>query len=469
MANLISQVRAKLGAIIAGKPGVSWARIFGMSTTEVYPDINLNTAIDRGFKSNAAVYSIVKKAAKKFGSIPRYVEPKGQEGKSESEIIDGPLMKLLNQPNNYQGQDAFFSVVYASFKVFGESFIWLNRGNTDDVVGDILTPIEDNAQATKPVLEMFVIPANKIVIIPDPDDPFGVMGYFLQERPEIRFRKVDIIHWKDINLDFDLTSRPQLRGYSALVAGIKVLTQNNAATDAAVRMYQNSGSKGAMVNKLGGQNPMQQSQVQKVMDEKVNNLDVHGAVSAFQGDWSYLNFGLTSVDMELLKGKAMSMQELCFLLGMPYEFFDSQVTYANKSEAQKGWVINEIMPDAKQLDGEMSRVLLLAFNMAKTATICSDFDDLPELQEDKAKQIEWLMKGPYSVDEIREATGYEPIGGDEGEVVLIPSNLQLLDDLVSGDGGQQLLTDLYNANGRSNTSNGNGAVSKNGKGKLVRS
>lgn len=443
MANLISSIRAKLGAIISGKPGVSWARIFGMSTTEVYPDPNVENAIRKGFNSNTAVYSIVKKAAKKFGAIPRYVEPKGQEGKSESEIIEGPLMELLNRPNKQQGQDAFFALLYACFKVCGEAFIWLNRGDTDELINDELTKVDDEAHSKKPVIEMFIIPANKIVLIPDPEDIFGTLSYQLLERPEIKFRKVDIIHWKDINLEFDLTSRPQLRGHSPLVAGIKTLTQNNAATDAAVRMYQNSGTKGAMVEKLTtGKTPMQESQVKKVLDTKVNNIDEHGAVSAFQGDWSYLNFGLTSVDMELLKGKQLSMQELCFLLGMPYEFFDSQVTYANKQEAQKGWIINEIMPDAKQLDGEMSRVLLKAFGLDKTATICSDFDDLPELQEDKKSQIEWLMKGPFTPNEIREATGYEESDEENADKILIPSGYAPLEDLA-GDGGGELLTELY--------------------------
>jgi HK97 family phage portal protein len=463
MANPLSWISSKIASIFSSARGAI-TRIWGMGTTEVYPDPNVNNAIGRGFNSNTAVYSIVKKAAKKFGSVPRYVEPKGQEGKSESEVIEGPLMDLLDQPNDEQGQDAFFSLLYACYKVCGEAFIWLNRGDTDTLIEDILTPLDDEAHSKKPVLEMFIIPANKIVINPDPDNPFGILSYQLLERPDIKFRKVDIIHWKDINLEFDLTSRPQLRGFSPLVAGMKTLTQNNSATDAAVRMYQNSGAKGVMINKLGGQNPMQESQVNRVMD-KINDVDAHGAVRAFQGDWSYAALGLTSVDMELLKGKQMSMQELCFLLGMPYEFFDSQVTYANKQEAQKGWVINEIMPDCKQLDGEMSRVLLKAFGLEKTATICSDFDDLPELQEDKSKQIEWLMKGPFTVNEVREATGYEPSDEEGADEILLPSNLAKLADLT-GDGGEQIMQDLY-ANGRTNTGNGNGKISQNGKGKLV--
>ena len=420
-------------------------RIFTSSVTEVYPDITQTTAITRGFNSNTAVYAIVRRAAKKFGAVPRYVEPKGQEGKSESETIQGPLMDLLNQPNTNQGQDAFFSLLYAFYKVCGETFIWLNRGNTDIFVNDELVELDDVAQSKKPVLEMFIVPANKIIVVPDPDNIFGVYGYILESNIRIPIRKVDMIHWKDINLNFDVVEKRHLRGFSALQAGYKTLEANNSATDATVRMNQNGGAKKVLAEKsLGTQRTVQQqSQLEKVFDTKINNNDVKGAVAALQGDWSGIDLGMTSVDMELLKGKQLSMQELCFLMGMPYEFFDSQVTYANKQEAQKGWIINEIMPDCKQLDGEMSRVLCKAFGLENTATICSDFDDLPELQEDKKSQIEWLMKGPFTVDEIREATGYEPIGGEDGDKVIIPSGFQFLDDLA-GDGGEEIMQQLYN-------------------------
>lgn len=427
-----------------------------MSTTAVFPTPNINTAIDQGFKTNTAIYSIVKKAAKKFGTIPRYVESGDEQKAEEKPPLVGPLTDLLNRPNPSEGQDAFFSKLYAFYKVCGEAFIWLNRGDTAVVSGDEIIALDDLAHAKKPVIEMYVIPANQIVIVPDPDDPFGILSYWLANRPDIKFRKVDIIHWKDINLDWDLSSRPQLRGYSPLIAGLKTLEANNSATEATVRMNQNGGAKGVLMNDMGG-TPVQQTQVQDVLDNKVNNLYAKGGVTAWQGKWTYANLGLSSIDMDLLKGKQLSMQELCFLMGMPYEFFDSQVTYANKQEAQKGWVINEIMPDCKQLDGEMNRALLLAFGLVGKGSICSDFDDLPELQEDKKSQIEWLMKGPFTINEIREAVGYEPSTEDGADEIFIPSGFVPLADLT-GDGGQQLIDQLASMGMKPTNSKNSAAV-----------
>lgn len=427
-------------------------------------------AIDRGFNGNTAVYSIIKKDAKKFGSIPRIVESKSQEGKAmdDSKPLNNALSALLNRPNEYQGQDAFLTLVRAFYKTCGEVFIWLNRGDTDTLVADELVQLSDEQQAKKPVLEMYVLPPNRMIVVPDPDNLFGVYGYILESNIRIPIRKVDIIHWKDVNECWDAVSRTHLRGYSALAAGFKTLEANNSASDASVRMYQNSGAKGALVNKnMAQMNPKQESELRAVIDGKVNNRDLSystkNAIAAFQGEWDYLNFGLTSVDMELLEGKDYSMKELCFLLGMPFEFFDPHTPFAEKQIGQKSWLLNEIIPDCKQLDGEMNRVLPKAFGMEGKAVICTDTEAMPELQEDKKTMLEWMMKAPMKVDEIREAIGYDKLGGEEGEMIIIPSGFQNLEDL-NGDNADEIMQELYSANGTANRSNGKVPVPKNGQG-----
>ncbi len=426
--------------------------IWATGTKAVYPNFNSNYPVQRAFSNNAAVYSIVKKDSKKFGSIPRYVEKKSQEQKSEEDRLEGPLTELLNRPNKYEGQDAFFTKVRAYYKVCGESYIWLNRGDTDAIVGDDFMPLDDEAHSKKPILEMYVLPAQDIVVIPDDDNVYGIIGYSLQSRPDIKFREVDVIQWKDINLAWDAFSRPQVRGMSPFQPGRKIVTANESATDMTVAMNQNGGAKVLLSNEIGGQNPQQQSQVQKVLDEKINNIDAKGAVAAFQGKWSAHQLGLSSIDMDILKGKEFSMQEICFMLGMPYELFDSQTTFANKEMAQKGWVLNEIQPDCKQLDGELNRFLPKAFGLEGIAVICSDFDALPELQIDKKAQVEWLSKAPLSANEQREALGYEESDEEGADKIIIGD--KTLEDITAGDGGDQIMQSLYNANGQVKPTNG---------------
>lgn len=450
-----------LGITKAKVPNGPTTNVWATGTKAVYPEYNSNFPVHNGFNNNAAVYSIIKKDSKKFGSIPRFVERKGQEGKAEEDRVEGPLMELLNRPNQFEGQDAFFAKVRAYYKTCGEAYIWLNRGDTDALIDGDLVPLDDMQHSKKPILEMYALPSQDVVVIPDNDNPYGIAGYSLQSRPDIKFRQVDVIQWKDINLSWDSYTRIQVRGMSPLQPGRKILTSNDAATDMTVAMNQNGGAKKALANKsMAAMNPQQQSQLDKVMDTKVNNWVVKGGVAAFQGEWSVLDLGMSSIDMDVLKGKAFTMQELCFLLGMPYELFDAQTTFANKEMAQKGWVNNEIIPDCKQLDAELNRFLPKAFGV--TDVICSDFDALPELQVDKKAMVEWLSKAPLTANEQREALGYDESTEEGADKILIGTQ-----PLPTDDGGDEILNSLYSANGGSNRSNGNGSVSGNKTGKKL--
>lgn len=427
--------------------------MFNVGTREVLPDINAERAITEGYNANAAVYSIIKTDAEKFASIPRYVADakKLSEKRKKVPLQFKALMKadpvtfnsvkqtldnLLNRPNPYQGQAAFFKTVRSYFKDCGEGFIWLNRG---DVTG--LTDIQI---ALLPVLEMYPLPSYRMKVVPDEENMWGVSGYLLSAGGvDIPFRKGEVIHWKDTNLLFDTTTKEHLRGMTPLKPGAATLQQNNDATRSSIRMYQNDGAKGAMFNKdLGKYTTTQETQVRNVIDRKINNNDVKGAVAALQGEWGYLDLGKTSVDLDLLNGKQMSWKELCFLFQVPYELFDSSTTYANKEQAQKGWVTNSIIPASKELDDELNRVLLRAFALEGKYIIQCDYSELPELQDDMASLTTWL-KDAYWIypNEKRELQGYETSTDPLMDEPWVPSGLTPLSQL-QGDGFDQMLNDL---------------------------
>lgn len=468
MANIFSRLGNAIRYAIKGDPLIVngfQTSIWRVGSQEVYAPIEQDDAIKKGFDQNAAVYSITKKYAKKAASIERYLENKADE----TEIENHPLMKLLTRPNPTQSHYAFFKTVYAFYKVCGEAFIWLNRGDVVEEVDQFGNLVERSSTAymKQEILEMHVIPSNEIVIIPDKEDPFAVAYYQLRNRPEIKFNGADIIHWMDLNLDWDEFSKPQMRGMTPLKPGFKTLAADNAFIDSMVRMAQNDGAKGAIVNKtLGKMTPKQETQVRDVIDTKINNKDVKNAIAALEGDWNYLDFGLTSVDMQTLEAREFIYKELCFLLDVPYGFFDSHTPYAEKQLAARDWITNSIKPDCQELDSELQRMLFPAFGLTdQGAKLCSDFDSLPELQEDKAKQVEWLIKAPISPNEIREALEYEPRPEPEMDEVYMDSGKVPVTDPPEMD-PNQILNDVNamedaarTPNAGANSSNGNGKVS----------
>lgn len=429
-----------------------WWRVWNVGTREVLPDINAEKAVTDGYNANAAVYSIIKTDAEKFASIPRYlVDAKKMEEKRKkvplqfkslvkadpirSESVQQTLDKLLNRPNPYQGQAAFFKTVRSYFKDCGEGFIWLNRGE--------ISGLTDAQIALRPVLEMYPLPSYRMKVVPDEDSLWGVSGYLLSAGGlDIPFKKGEIIHWKDTNLLFDTSTKEHLRGMTPLKPGAATLQQNNDATRSSIRMYQNDGAKGAMFNKdLSKATPTQESQIRSVIDRKINNNDVKGAVAALQGEWGYIDLGKTSVDLDLLGGKQMSWKELCFLFQVPYELFDSATTYANKEQAQKGWVTNSIIPASKELDDELNRVLLRAFALEGKYIIQCDYSELPELQDDMKSLTEWLKEAYWiTPNERRDLMGYEKSDEPLMDEFWVPNGLTPISQF--GDGFDDMLNEL---------------------------
>lgn len=464
MANVLTQIRKAVTSAVQYIGGFrsSFTRFWSFGNKEVYSPVEQDTAISHGFNSNAAVYSIVKKYAKKAASIERYLENKADESKMDNH----PLMELLDRPNENQSHYSLFKHVYCYYKVCGEAFIWLNRGDVTQLVDEEgrLVDRTPKQYLSQPVLEMFYIPPNEIVVLVEPEDPNRIIGYMLQNNPTVRFRKEDMVHWRDVNLEWDELGRPQLRGMTPLKPGSKTLAADNSFLESMLRMSQTDGARAIAYNKsLQQPTPIQQSQIESVFDNKVNSKERKNSVQALQGDWGLLQLGLTSVDMDTLNAREFIYKELCFLLDVPYGFFDSHTPYAEKQLAARDWISNSIQPDVKELDGELNRMLLPAFGLTmKQAKICSNFDDLPEMQEDKVKLMEWLNKAPLTGEQRLEALGYEKSGAPGMDVVTSSDTMNPIDQPEPDP--NEILADVENmsnaANAGANRTNGVGKVSK---------
>lgn len=456
--SVLKQIGSYIRNFTVGKS--RYSSLINIGSLESFPSIDGKNAVDKGFNANTAIYSIVMRDAEKFGSIPRYVYDKAKmQEKSATRrierkdlpknIIEGDLTALLNRPNDYEGQDMFFTKLRAFYKVAGEAFIWLNRG---DVEGKT-----DEVMALMPVLEMYVLPPSMILLVPDPEDLWGCVDYiFLVNGQKLRLGKPNVIHWKTVNLNFDPYTREHLRGMPPLTPGADTLQQNKDSTRAAVRMYQNDGAKGVLSNEsMSTLTPVQMSQIKDVVDAKINNKDIKGSVATLQGKWSYQNF-MSGIDTKLLEGSQLTWQILCFLFSVPYEFFDSKTTFANKEQAQNGWVSNTIMPACKQLDGELNRVLLKAFKLEAGGFIGCDFTELLEAQRDLALLVTSLA-GAWWVtpNEKREMMMQEPYDDESFDEPYIPTGVTPLSQMQDGFNMEQMTQQLTNQNIGNDTGGGN--------------
>jgi HK97 family phage portal protein len=429
-----------------------------------YKNAGDESFIDYGYLTNADLYAMVQMDVRKFAAIPvnTYKQKAGEEKaylgykglryylghntlkmqrKALEEVIDNnEISRLLRKPNPLQGADQFFQAVRGFYNLTGEAFIWKQRAG------------EGNQGK---VIALWVLPTQYMTVKGSSESLFLVDSYMFSPpgSEDMIIPKEDMIHWKTWTPLFDTYDREQLRGVSPVKALFKTLTASNEATDAMVAMYQNGGAKGVLFNEsLDMMNPIQKSQLDTVMRNKVNNKEVKASVAAFQGKWGYLDLGLTSVDMQLLESLKVTRKQFADCLGIPADLVEGDKTYANREQSMKDWVSNSIYPAWKSLCDELNRALVPEFGMDMSRIVIDvDISQLPEMQDDQKK-----------LTEIAEKSWWMPVydrqvfTGNEGDpkmkgVYLIPSGFQTMEQLTS-DMGQPLddsqindLSKLYDA------------------------
>ena len=399
------------------------------ATLQSKTDINY---VQDGYLGNADVFAIVQFLARKASSIPWYVyrlEGDDKAKKSlyeykkltnlrggtnnldkvmmlrknayrENIVMDSPLAKLLDRPNQYQAQDAFLENLFGYRFLSGEGNIYGNDGG----LGGKFT-------------ELNVLPTQFLQIYADPNDVYGVLGYRLQLMKGRDLPKENVLMWKGWNPDFNETTRAHQRGVSPVMAAYKTLRMSNSAYDASAMMASNGGAKGALTPKVmtnglfTNVTPGQAADIQNTVNDKLNGTDNKGRVGVLQTPWEYLNFGLSSIDMELVKAMQVSLQQWCRVFGLPAVIFDTDTSsYNNYQNAMRDLVTNTIVPMCANLRDELNHWLLPRYG--EDLFIDFDITALPEMQQDMERMVRSLRDANWlTMDEKRVAMNYDEKGG----------------------------------------------------------
>lgn len=459
MASIIARLSSGLKSLVQRRTasmGIAW----NMFIREVWPDLDKQTAISEGYADNTALFSIVNTDAEKFASIPRYIydaKSKNAQGNYNKRLDVGAnvkaLSKLLEKPNPDFSQSEFDELLRIFYDCTGDGFTWLNRGEAQR---EYIPPVvmadgtgltdgyfrdrSDEEIDKLPVLEMYVLPSGWVGVVPDPDNIFRVKAYWMEiNGKKVVLRKNDVIHWKKTNPVFDPSGGTHLRGINPFQVGRHTIQQNKDAVAAMDRMFKNDGAKGVLVNENLQWDKLDEKykqDVKDIIDKRINNSEeVKGAVATLGGKWNYLNIAKDSVDSKLIEGEKFTMQKLCFLIGPPFELFNTETTFANKEQAQKGWVSNKIIPARINVDQKFTERLAPAFGLVDkegtpTVVIWSDFSGLPEMKRDTAALITAFQNAWYiSPNQKLIELGYDPSPDPLFNEPWIPTGVMPLSDV----------------------------------------
>lgn len=393
------------------------------------------TYINKGYRYNSTIYSIVNLINKAASTIPfqvyevqndndlkRYkamtsgelntsVLSKSERLKKNSLIeLDGTeIHQLLERPNPAQSFSAFLQEIIAFGKLTGNRYIYG------------ITP-ETGLGAGK-FKELYVLPSQVIEI-----NSGGLMkpvkDYSLEYNGSHKIPAEQILHIKDFNPYYDGTGS-HLYGMSPLKAGLRSMSANNEALTTGVKYLQNQTARGVLMSDEGDLTETQAKALKQKFKNQYQGSENAGDVIITPKKLSWVNFGLNASDLSLLEQYDSSIKDLCNIYNVPVQLLNntSASTYNNQKEAKKALYQNAVIPELIKVRDELNRWLAPQFG--EKLFIDFDFTVIPELQEEMDKVVGQMSQAWWlTPNEKREATGF---GVDdenpEMDKYYVPANL----------------------------------------------
>ena len=406
-----------------------------LGDTLVWNPENDDTYINKGYRYNATVYSIINLITKSAAVIPFSV----YEVKSENELKrykamtsgsyndtvmhksslmrksalieldDTELHELLNRPNPAQSYNSWIQEVIAFGKLTGNRYIY--------GIGP-----ETGAKKDK-YNELYVLPSQNVEI-----HSGGIMQpvkeYTLSYNGTYRIPAECIMHIKDFNPYYDGTGS-HLYGMSPLKAGLRVLQTNNEAVVTGMKYLQNQSARGILMSEEGDINEMQAKQLKQKFKEQYQNENARGDVMITPKKLSWINFGLSAADLSLIEQYNASVKDLANIYQVPVQLLNNtdSASYNNMKEAKKALYQNAIIPELVKIREELNRWLTPKYG--EKLYIDFDFSVIPELQEEMDKVVGQMSQAWWlTPNEKREAMSY---GMDDDTALMndyyVPSSL----------------------------------------------
>jgi len=394
-----------------------------------------DTYINKGYRYNSTIYSIVNLINKAASTIPfqvyevqndndlkRYkamtsgelntsVLSKSQRLKKSSLVeLDGTeIHALLERPNPSQSFSSFLQEIIAFGKLTGNRYIYG------------ITP-ETGIGAGK-FKELYVLPSQVIEI-----NSGGLMqpvkDYSLEYNGSHKIPAEQILHIKDFNPYYDGTGS-HLYGMSPLKAGLRSMSANNEALTTGVKYLQNQTARGVLMSDEGDLTETQAKALKNKFKNQYQGSENAGDVIITPKKLSWVNFGLNASDLSLLEQYDSSIKDLCNIYNVPVQLLNntSASTYNNQKEAKKALYQNAVIPELIKVRDELNRWLSPQFG--EKLFIDFDFTVIPELQEEMDKVVGQMSQAWWlTPNEKREATGFGlDTDNPEMDKYYVPANL----------------------------------------------
>jgi len=414
----------------------------GMQTTTY--NSTLDTLLIKGYGENPDVNAIINQMASKTTAVPFIIKPIEDEN---------AYKKLKRFPNNptYLQLKSICKLKAEAFKD-NEQPMPLEKPNPNQTWEEIIYLYKIYLKVCGNVyfyrmssimgepLGLYILPSHFVQIVLKKQASTltneSPIDYYILEQGNqfVKFESSDIIHIKRSN-PFYNQNGSHLYGYSELMAAIRNINSSNSGIDNNVKTMQNSGVYG-FIHAGDGQSPLSPEQAQSLKERLVEMDNNKGRLSNIAGASAKLGFtklSLTTQELQPFAFLANDRRTLCNCLNWPIDLLNEERSGTGFGvdgviEARKRSVTDNIKPDLDLLATYLTKEFIQKFKKYQNSVLEFDISELPEMHTDTSKMIEWMVKAPLTLNEIREAINYQPIEDENMDIIYISSSSKRIDD-----------------------------------------
>ena len=359
----------------------------------------INAAIKRSdlkhaYETNAPAWGIINKIAKAVGEMFTYLELQRWTGKEWKDVEDHWLLELLHHPNDRFNCKRFGEGWTINRLVYGDATVYSPK-----LIGKELGQGK----------EMYLIPGHRVGI---------EKGGYKTPMKGIKVtggKQTELIEPKDFFMSFTYNlDDTSFYGTSPLVVAavyLSVIDKGMLRQDVSL---ENGGPTALVTPKPDNLGVMPATADQ--VTEELNGKEVKGKIKALRTAVELHQLGISPVDLGILASHKEAITALCFVYDIPVDLYYGQSKYENAKEAKKALYETNAIP----LANEFAADFLSHFGMDGEFRLVVNTDKISVLQDDPADVLDNLDKMHATLNEKREAYGYEARPEPWADLPMIP-------------------------------------------------